>query len=387
MDAILRSKAWPYRLLRIVIVVLLGWLVLKWAMPVIRAQLPFQYEWSRTDFSRTAVDLDEITSGGPPKDGIPAIDDPKFVSTGEADAWLDPREPVIVVQRQGRGRAYPLQILIYHEIVNDTFEDLSISVTFCPLCNASIVFDRRVGGKVLDFGTTGKLRKSDLVMYDRQTESWWQQFIGKSIVGEYLNTELRQIPSQIVAYKEFKAAYPSGEVLSKSTGYLRPYGNNPYRGYDQVGDRPFLFFDPVDDRLPAMERVLGVMRDGKSRIYPFSQFKDEGVVNDEFAGLPLVIIHKRSTLSVLDKANIKNSRLIQAANGFDRRVGDRVLHFQLADGKIVDQETGTQWNQLGQAVTGPLKGERLSGVDNGVHFAFAWLAFRPDSEIYKAPSP
>jgi hypothetical protein len=231
---------------------------------MLRSALPWETEWPRTDFSRATVKLEEIRSGGPPKDGIPALDAPRFVSIQGADDWLDPREPVIVVQGQSRARAYPLQILIYHEIVNDTFEGLPISVTFCPLCNASIVFDRRVDDQVLDFGTTGKLRKSDLVMYDRQTESWWQQFTGTGIVGQYAGTELRQVPSQIVAYEDFKAAYPSGEVLSRSTGYWRSYGRNPYRGYDRVGDKPFLYFDRLDGRLPAMMRVLGVIHAGRS---------------------------------------------------------------------------------------------------------------------------
>ncbi|MFQ5934901.1 MAG: DUF3179 domain-containing protein [Acidiferrobacterales bacterium] len=383
MLAILRSRAWPYRLLRIGALVALGWFVLQWVLPMVRTTLPWKYSWPLTDFSRVTINLEEIRSGGPPKDGIPAIDEPKFVSSKEADDWLDAREPVIVVQRQGRARAYPLQILIYHEIVNDEFEGLPLSVTFCPLCNASIVFDRRVAGRVLDFGTTGKLRKSDLVMYDRQTESWWQQFTGTGIVGHYAGTRLRQVPSQIVAYEDFKAAYPVGAVLSRKTGYWRPYGNNPYRGYDRVGDQPFLFSDPVDRRLPAMERVLGVIHAERTRIYPFSEFDEKGVINDEFAGLPLVVFYERSTLSVLDRASITSSRLVHAANGFDRRVGDRVLHFERAAAAFVDRETGSQWNSLGHATGGPLKGARLQAVDNGVHFAFAWLAFRPNTEIYK----
>lgn len=381
--AILRSKAWPYRLVRIAVLATVGWWALKSSGLLIGEEIPWEKEWPRTDFSRKTVDLVEITSGGPPKDGIPAIDRPQFVLPANADAWVGAREPVIVVQRNGRARAYPLQILIYHEIVNDMFDDLPISVTFCPLCNASLVFDRRVGGRTLDFGTTGKLRKSDLVMYDRQTESWWQQFTGTGIVGHYAGTRLRLIPSQIVAYEDFRRAYPTGEVLSRSTGYFRRYGSNPYRGYDRVGNSPFLFNDQLDKRLPAMERVLGIMQAGRSRVYPFSAFNGQGVLNDELAGLPVVIIYKRSTLSALDGARIKDSRRVHAATGFDRRVGNRVLSFELSDGKIVDRETGTQWNQLGQAVAGPLAGEHLQAVDNGVHFAFAWLAFRPESEIYK----
>jgi hypothetical protein len=353
---------------------------------MLRSALPWETEWPRTDFSRATVKLEEIRSGGPPKDGIPALDAPRFVSIQGADDWLDPREPVIVVQGQSRARAYPLQILIYHEIVNDTFEGLPISVTFCPLCNASIVFDRRVDDQVLDFGTTGKLRKSDLVMYDRQTESWWQQFTGTGIVGQYAGTELRQVPSQIVAYEDFKAAYPSGEVLSRSTGYWRSYGRNPYRGYDRVGDKPFLYFDRLDGRLPAMMRVLGVIHAGRSRIYPFSAFEEAGVLNDELAGLPLVIFYERSTLSALDRSRITDSKLVHAATGFDRRLGDRIMRFERVDGDFVDRETGSRWNALGQAITGPLKGQRLRAVDSGVHFAFAWLAFRPDSDIY-IPSP
>lgn len=377
------SKSWSYRFIRILVLATLGWWVISWSGMLVKAEIRWESEWPKTDFSQTAVDLNEIMSGGPPKDGIPAIDDPKFVSSEDADGWLDAREPVIVIQYQGHARAYPLQILIYHEIVNDTFRGLPISVTFCPLCNASIVFDRRVNGKLLDFGTTGKLRKSDLVMYDRQTESWWQQFIGACIVGEYMGTKLKEVPSQIVAYEDFKKAYPSGEILSKETGYRRSYGRNPYRGYDRIGDQPFLFTDPVDKRLPAMERVLGVIRKGRSRIYPYSELKERGVINDEFAGLPLVIIHDRSVLSALDASTIASSRLIPAANGFDRRIDDRVLNFELSGDNVIDRETGTQWNGLGQAVAGPLKGKHLIGIDAGAHFAFAWLAFRPDSEIYK----
>ena len=145
------------------------------------AQSTRSTEWPKTDFSKTLVDLSEIQSGGPPKDGIPPIDEPSFDSADEADTWLDPREPVVVVSLNQQVKAYPLQILTWHEIVNDELGGVPISVTFCPLCNATIVFDRRLGERVLDFGTTGRLRKSDLVMYDRQTESWWQQFTGQAI--------------------------------------------------------------------------------------------------------------------------------------------------------------------------------------------------------------
>jgi hypothetical protein len=135
----------------------------------------------RTDFSRHTVPLDEIRSGGPPRDGIPPIDHPQFVDFASANAWLHDREPVVAVHRHKVAKAYPLQILIWHEIVNDTIGHAPITVTFCPLCNSAIAFPRQLDGQVLDFGTTGRLRHSDLVMWDRQTESWWQQLTGKPL--------------------------------------------------------------------------------------------------------------------------------------------------------------------------------------------------------------
>ena len=170
-----------------------------------------QGQWPETDFVTATVDMSEIMSGGPPKDGIPAIDEPKFDDVKSAAKWLAPREPVILVELHGEARAYPLQLLIYHEIVNDRIADTPFSVTFCPLCNSSVVFDRRLEGRVLDFGTTGLLRKSDMVMYDRQTESWWQQIIGRGIVGEYAGATLAQIPSRIISFDEFAKVFPAGK--------------------------------------------------------------------------------------------------------------------------------------------------------------------------------
>ena len=346
---------------------------------------PFAAEWPRTDFTRRAVDLNEIESGGPSKDGIPAIDNPRFVPSQEASRWLDAREPVIVFEHAGDARAYPLQILMFHEIVNDTVGGLPVAVTFCPLCNASIVFDRRVAGAVLDFGTTGKLRKSDLVMYDRRSESWWQQFTGKGIVGRYASTTLIQLPSTIAAFADFRKGFPQGRVLSRQTGFNRPYGRNPYRGYDRIGDTPFLFRDPVDPRLPAMERVLGVTHGGKTRIYPFAALAGSPVINDEVGGEPIAVLSQEGMLSALDAEIIRDSRRVPAAAAYSRRQNERVLSFERRDGRIVDRETGSEWDIFGRAVAGASKGARLKPVDSGVHFAFAWLAFNPATDIYAVP--
>ena len=343
------------------------------------------WEFPKTDFEKRIVDLSGIMSGGPPRDGIPAIDLPRYTTTQEAAGWLDPGEPVIAVERGGEARAYPLQILIWHEIVNDELGGAPISVTFCPLCNSAIVFDRRLDAMVLDFGTTGRLRLSDLVMYDRQTETWWQQLTGEGLVGEHAGRKLARLPAAIVAWSDFRAAFPDGSVLSRETGHTRRYGANPYSGYDSAA-HPFLFGEEPDPRLPAMERVLHVSAGGAERIYPFGAFTDEPVINDEVGGEPVVVVSRQGTLSVLDKGTIADSRRIPSAAAYSRRLDGRVLEFEAHEGRIADVGTGSIWNLFGEAVEGPLAGRRLAPRSRGDHFAFAWLAFHPDTDIY-APRP
>jgi len=340
-------------------------------------------EWPNTDPSKTSIDISEIMSGGPPKDGIPSIDKPEFIDQASAEEWLDPREPVVSVAIDGQARAYPLQILMWHEIVNDEISGVPVSVTFCPLCNASIAFDRRLNGEVFDFGTTGRLRKSDMVMYDRQTESWWQQFTGEAIVGELVGKTLNRVPAQVVAFETFRENYPEGQVLSKETGHRRNYGANPYRGYDSIDDQPFLFSDPVDPRLPVMEYVLNVSYDDQHKLYPLSVLEEVPVVNDEFADRSIVIFSKEGMLSALDAAAIADSKTIQQAAAYERTVDGKSLTFEVKDGAIVDTETGSRWGLNGQAIEGELKGKKLPDTEGGVHFAFAWLAFRPDSVIFE----
>ncbi len=339
--------------------------------------------WPNTDFETATVELSEIMSGGPPRDGIPAIDGPKFDDVATASTWLAQREPLILVELHGQARAYPLQLLIYHEIVNDQVGDTPFSVTFCPLCNSSVVFDRRLDGKVLDFGTTGLLRKSDMVMYDRQTESWWQQIIGRGIVGEYAGATLVQIPSRIVSFADFAAAFPEGRVVNRDTGHTRPYGNNPYRGYDDIDQTPFLFSGTPDPRLPPMERVMHIEIDDAARLYPFSRLAEHGVVNDEIGGQAVVLFSREGLLSVLDQGDIAASRSIRAVTAFMRELDGQVLEFGFQDGQVRDLQTGSTWNLLGQALGGELQGRSLVLAPGAIHFAFAWLAFDPEVEIYQ----
>lgn len=342
-------------------------------------------EFPKTDFSKLSIDPAEILSGGPPRDGIPAVDAPVFETTEQASDWLQPNEPVVSLRIGNTARAYPLQIMIYHEIVNDMINDKPVTITFCPLCNASIVFDATVDGQLLNFGTTGRLRKSDLVMYDRQTESWWQQFTGTGIVGEFTGVQLKQIPSQIVSFEVFKTEYPDGDVLSKDTGALRPYGNNPYRGYDDINSTPFLFQDPVDSRLPPMERVLAVAKKGSEKhfqLVTLTELEKSPVIQLD----DVVVIATSTANSALDETEIAASRLVPSAAAFESSVDGKPVTLKLnSDGKLVDEESGSEWSPLGQALTGPRKGEQLLQVDRGVHFAFAWLAFDPEATIVKAP--
>lgn len=278
-----------------------------------------------TDFTRHTVPLDEFLSGGPGKDGIPAIDAPRFVSVSEASEFLEAREPVIEVAIDGQARAYPLQILIWHEIANDTLAGTPISVTFCPLCNTSIVFDRRLDGMTLDFGTTGNLRFSDLVMYDRQTETWWQQFTGEGVVGELAGKELEKIPSAVVAWESFAAEHPDGEVLSRETGFSRPYGQNPYSGYDDVDSPPFFpVANPDDDRLQPKERVVYVERGDEAVAVPFSFLQEERAVEVEVGGDKLEVEWREGVRSALGDSSIAEARDVGSAEVRLAETGERV---------------------------------------------------------------
>src|SRR5262249_1053708 len=222
----------------------------------------------RTDTSKTLVPLEDIISGGPPPDGIPAIDRPAFVKPADAVAWLVPKEPVLALEIKGDARAYPLQILMWHEIVNDVVGGVPVTVTFCPLCNSGIVFERVVNGTTLDFGTSGKLYKSDLVMYDRQSHSLWAQMEGRAIVGTYAGTRLKLIPANTISFEDWRATHPAGKVLSRGTGHGRSYGVNPYQSYDQPQLGPFLFRGELDPRRPSKERVDGLTPGEVARSYP-----------------------------------------------------------------------------------------------------------------------
>lgn len=337
-------------------------------------------DW-RTDWSRHTAPLAEIEVNLP-RDAIPALDRPRFIPVAEAQAWLQPQEPVLALAVDTTARAYPLQILIWHEIVNDVLAGRPVAVTFCPLCYSALVFDRRVDGQLRSFGVSGMLRHSDLVMYDRETHTLWQQLGGEAIAGVDAGKRLTPLPAQIISFAQFQAAWPRGDVLSRETGFDRSYGRNPYTGYDDITQRPFLFKGSADERLPPMEKVVAVHLNGQDKAYPYRLTRQMRVVHDTLGGVPLVVFHAPGAVSALDAARISASREDGSTGVFDPRLDGRTLHFTYHDGVFTDRETGSVWDVTGRATSGPLAGRRLSPRAHGDYFAFAWLVFKPGTTLY-----
>ena len=338
----------------------------------------------KTNWEKHNVPYGELLSGGPPRDGIPPIDNPQFVDAIDAKSWIKDNEPVVFVKINNEVKAYPIQILIWHEIVNDTLGKKEISVTFCPLCNSTIVFDRNLDGKLYDFGTSGLLRNSDLVMWDRQSETLWQQFTGEAIIGDLMGKKLTMLASSMISFKEYYTAYPDGKVLSKETGHYRAYGNNPYVGYDDINNSPFLYNDPIDKRLKPMQRVVTISGDSSSKAYTYSILKSKKVVNDSFEGKDIVVFYKTGTTSALDGREIASSRDVGATAVFRSLLDGTNLEFVYdANLGIIDSKTKSSWNIFGEAVTGKYRGKTLSQIVHADHFWFSWAAFKPDTLVYK----
>lgn len=285
-----------------------------------------------TDGYKHSVPLNEIKGGGPPQDGIPPIDNPKFITVAEADDFLTDEEPGIAYAQAGIDRFYPFQILVWHEIVNDTFEGQRALITYCPLCLSGIVFDPIVQGERVEFGTSGKLWNSNLVMYDRKTDSLWSQILGEAIGGEMTGTSLAVLTSDQIRYGDWKKLHSDGQVLSRDTGSFRVYGNDPYGDYYTT---PGTYF-PVnaqDDRLEDKDFVLGIVIDGQAKAYYPPAVKEQGTVEDNFAGKTIIAEYIEE---------------IDAVRLFEK----------LDDGTL----------------------ERINPFAN---FWFSWVAVHPDTELYK----
>lgn len=255
-------------------------------------------EWPNTDFSRATIDLSEVISGGPPKDGIPALSNPVFVSVTAEEA-LQGREPVISVHLSGQAaRAYPIRYLMWHEIVNDKIGQTPVLVTFCPLCNTAMVFDPVLDGVATEFGVSGLLRHSDMIMYDRATETWWQQAVGEAVVGHHAGRVLARIPALMESWESFQASHPNGLVMAEPN-WSRAYGLNPYQGYDT--SRPFLYQgENPPHGIDPLQRVVRV----GNRAWPLARLEQAGEVRE--AGL--ILTWSAGQASALDRAEIALGR-------------------------------------------------------------------------------
>ncbi|HEY8111955.1 MAG TPA: DUF3179 domain-containing protein [Actinomycetes bacterium] len=326
------------------------------------------------------VDTHRLLSGGPAPDGIPAIDRPRFLRATDVD-FLDPVEPVLGLELGGEERAYPVQILIWHEIVNDTVGGIPVAVTYCPLCNSALAFDRRAAGRVLDFGTSGMLYNSDLVMYDRQTRSLWPQIEGRAVAGVLTGTSLTPYVISTVSWGEWRAAHPGDWVLSRDTGHTREYGRNPYTGYDQPDGSPFAFDGDADPRLPPMTRVVGLGAGADAVAVALDRLAAARVMEVTVAGESVVLFARPGLASALDTADIARGREVAATGAFTPMVDGRRLSFQADGDRFVDAQTGTRWNVLGEATEGPLRGKQLKPERHVDTFWFAWAAFQPDTRL------
>ena len=344
-------------------------------------------QWD-TDLNSSIIPLNELMALLP-RDRIKPIDDPTFYNVEVGATVFSEKEPVIAVEYNGVAKAYPLSILLAHEIVNDEISGLKIAATFCPLCYSALVFNRTFTYKgetrELTFGTSGMLRNSDLVMWDRQTESWWQQFTGQGLVGFYSGALLEIVNSELIPYGKFRELYPEGQVLAPPKDYAYEYGTNPYVDYDEnQEEQPFLYKNTPDPRLPATERVIGIYGDDGVKAYPWTSIQKEKVINDVFEKEAVVLFYSEGMVSVVDEAVISESRDIGSVSVFSPMVNKKVLEFEPGiSGTFKDIESESVWDNLGKCIEGKYEGKTLEPIIHGQHFAFAWFEFYPNTELFE----
>ncbi len=332
-------------------------------------------------FAPPLIDLDDLVSGGPPPDGIPPIDQPRFEAVDEV-AWLSDSDPVLSLTVDGETRGYPVAIMTWHEIVNDEVAGTPVAVTYCPLCNSGVAFHRVVDGRRLDFGTSGMLYADNLVMYDRQTQSLWPQLTGLASVGALTGTQLEAIPMGAVGWAQFRDAHPDARVLTRDTGQDRDYGANPYVGYDEPdGGLLAPLPDGTDDRLLVKERVMGLGEGAAAVAVTRKLVADAGILEMKLDGKKVSLWHAPGQASALDEARIVDSQDVGSVAAYSPRVRGRDLTWQRSGGTFVDTQTGSRWNIAGEAVAGPLRGARLAPVKHLDTFWFAWVAFQPDTRL------
>ena len=317
-----------------------------------------------TEGVKHIIPLDKIKGGGPPKDGIPSIDNPVFTDI-QGSHFMSDSDTVIGLEINGEAKAYPLFILVWHEIVNDEVGGIPVSVTYCPLCYTNQVFERIINGQEVEFGTSGKLYNSNLLMYDRFTESYWSQALGMAVKGELSGHQLNLIPFDVITWGDWKILHPDTLVLTTDTGHIRSYATDPYGNYYT---EPRIMF-PVehrDDRMHPKEIIIGFNQDDTYKAYKQNDIESSVIINDSVGDIPVMLVSLFS----------ENSRI------FDRTVNDKVLDFAYSNGKIFDTLTNSEWNYDGLAISGQYKGEQLQRMPINPGFWFEWVAFHPETLVY-----
>ena len=310
------------------------------------------------------VPLDKIKGGGPPKDGIPSIDDPIFADVNNSQFVAD-SDTVIGLEINGEAKAYPLFILVWHEIVNDDVGGVPVSVTYCPLCYTNQVFERIIDGNVVEFGTSGKLYNSNLLMYDRYTESYWSQALGMAVKGELTGYQLNLIPFDVITWGDWKMLHPETLVLTTDTGHIRSYATDPYGNY-YTEPRIMFPVDNHDDRLHPKEIILGFSQDGVYKAYKQNDVESKKIINDSIDNNPIMLV----------------SLFSQNSRAFERTLNGEILEFEILDNKIIDTSTNSEWNYDGLSTSGMFEGEQLKRIPIEPGFWFEWVAFHPDTLVY-----
>jgi len=310
------------------------------------------------------IPLDKIKGGGPPKDGIPSIDNPVFTNIQDSNFMSD-SDTVIGLEINGEAKAYPIFILVWHEIVNDRLGNTPVSITYCPLCYTSQVFERIIDNQEVEFGTSGKLYNSNLLMYDRLTESYWSQALGIAVKGELAGHSLDMIPFDVITWGDWKKLHPNTLVLTTDTGYIRSYATDPYGSY-YTEPRIMFPVEHSDDRMNPKEIILGFNKNEIYKAYKQNDIESKIIVNDSIGETPVMLVSLFS----------ENSR------AFERIVDDKILDFIYTDDKILDTQTNSEWNYDGLSISGEHEGKQLERMAIEPRFWFAWIAFHPETLVF-----
>lgn len=323
--------------------------------------------------SRLREFAENMVSGGPSKDGIPPVDKPKYVPVSKAGNFLNHNDVVFLVEYKDVVKIFPQKILVWHEIVNDVIHNEKVSITYCPLTGSAIGFLGRFEGIETTFGTSGKLLNSNLVMYDRKTDSYFPQILGTAVSGPVKGKALKEFQVIWTTWEKAKSSYPDASVLSMDTGFLRSYGSDPYGSYLKKGTYydsggPFFPLMATDNRLEAKEVVVGVRIGNTPLAIVKNKVAEKKAVNLMTGDHPIVAFYDDS---------------LNTVRIYSRRYGKKVLSFDIRDGKITDRESNSEWNVLGKSTDGKMKGTELEAVFSFDVMWFAWGAFYPQTEIYR----